>query len=190
MNEYLRDFVNENVGEECGGAGDLTNPTTMQMQLNEALRRLDRLEAGIGFTISISDQITLPFTLINGKFTSLIPTSGTITMAAVMASKVGETDGLESFTITVHKASTTTNSVKEINHTEKVNSATFSIPVYSGEWVEITATPYSYSSGGHGSPGDDDYDPPTTTTSDTTLIACFAILTLPAKVLGVNNAGS
>ena len=81
MNGYLRDFINDNVGEECGGIGDLTNPTTLQMKVNECLTRLDKLEAGIGFTVKIQDQITLPFILNGGKFISIVPANGIITMA-------------------------------------------------------------------------------------------------------------
>lgn len=187
MNEYLRDFVNENVGEECGGSSSLTNPTTIQMQLNEALTRLDKLEAGIGFTVSIQDQAFLPFYKNGSSFIALIPTNGTITMATVMSDKASENEGLGTVVVTVHKASTTTVSEREINHKNRVSSAILSIPVYAGEWIEVSAKPYSYEVGGHGSPGDDDYEAPSIVTSSATMVFCGAILQLPAKTYGVSK---
>ena len=190
MNEYLRDFINDNVGEECGGIGDLTNPTTLQMKVNECLTRLDKLEAGIGFTVKIQDQITLPFILNGGKFISIVPTNGTITMASVLASKAGEYDGLESLTVTVHKNSgTTTNSVFDISHKNQANTAVTGIQVYAGDWVEMSATPYSYTQGGQiGEDGE--ITGGSVITSDATLLACLAVLQLPAKTYGVSDAGS
>lgn len=188
MNEYLRDFINENVGEECGGTSNLTNPTTIQMQLNEALTRLDKLEAGIGFTVSIQDQAFLPFYNNDGSFIALIPTNGTLTMVTVMSDKASENEGLGTAVITVHKATTTTVSEREINHTNRVSSAILSIPVYAGEWIEVSAKPYSYEVGGSGSPGDDNYDPPSVVTSSAKMIFCGATLTLPAKTYGVSQS--
>lgn len=183
MNEYLRDFINENVGEECGGTSNLTNPTTIQMQLNEALRRIDRLEAGIGFTVSIKDQAFLPFYNNDGSFIALIPTNGTLTMVTVMSDKASENEGLETAVVTVHKASTTTVSKISINHANRVSSAVISIPVYAGEWIEVSAEPYSYSTGG----GSDD-EGSSTTTSSAKMVYCGAILQLPAKTYGVSQS--
>lgn len=190
MNEYLRDFINDNVGEECGGIGDLTNPTTLQMRVNECLTRIARLEAGIGFTVRIQDRITLPFILHSGKFISIVPANGTITMASVLSSKAGEYDGLESLTVTVHKNSgTTTNSVFDINHSNRANTAVTGIQVYTGDWIEMSATPYSYAQGGQ--VGEDgEITGGSVITSDAKLIDCLAILQLPVKVYGVDNAGS
>lgn len=190
MNGYLRDFINDNVGEECGGIGDLTNPTTLQMKVNECLTRLDKLEAGIGFTVKIQDQITLPFILNSGKFISIVPANGIITMASVLASKAGEYDGLESLTVTVHKNSgTITNSVFDINHKNQANTAVTGIQVYTGDWVEMSATPYSYTQGGQiGEDGE--ITGGSVITSDATLLACLAVLQLPAKTYGVSDAGS
>ena len=184
MNEYLRDFINENVGEECGGTSGITNPTTIQMQLNEALRRIDRLEAGIGFTVSIKDQAFLPFYNNDGSFIALIPTNGTLTMVTVMSDKASENEGLETAVVTVHKASTTTVSELSINHTKRVSSAVISIPVYAGEWIEVSAKPYSYSSGG--SSGDDGSS--SIVTSSAKMVYCGAILQLPAKTYGVSQS--
>lgn len=188
MTEYLRDFINDNVGEECGGLGDLTNPTTLQMKVNECLRRLDKLEAGIGFTIKIQDQVALPFISLGGKLTSIVPTNGTLTMVSYLASKVGEYDGLKSLTVTVHKSSgTTTNSVVGVNHKNKADSAIIGIQVYTGDWIEVTATPYSYEHGGQiGENGE--VTGATVITSDATLLDCLVLLRLPAKTYGVGNA--
>lgn len=190
MNGYLRDFINDNVGEECGGIGDLTNPTTLQQKVNECLQRLDKLEAGIGFAVQIKDQVTLPFTLSNGKFVSIVPTDGTLTMASALASKAGENDGLESLTITVHKNSgTTTNSTHKLSHNKTANTVVIGIQVYTGDWLELSATPYSYTQGGQlGESGG--VTGGTVVTSDATLIAGLVMLQLPAKTYGVSDAGS
>lgn len=61
MSEYLRDFINENVSIDCGGNKGLTSPESIQDKINEILNRLDRLEAGLGMTITLQDQLALTF---------------------------------------------------------------------------------------------------------------------------------
>ena len=56
MSEYLRDFINENVSVDCGGDKGLTSPGSIQNKINEILNRLDRLEAGLGMTITLQDH--------------------------------------------------------------------------------------------------------------------------------------
>lgn len=90
MSEYLRDFINENVSVDCGGDKGLTSPGSIQNKINEILNRLDRLEAGLGMTITLQDQLALTFFEIAGLYVDTItgpapipavpmPESGTIT---------------------------------------------------------------------------------------------------------------
>lgn len=75
MREYLRDFINENVGPECGGVdGGTVVPGGITNKLNEILKRLDRLEAGIGFTADMQDSVVLNST--GGGIS--IPVTGTL----------------------------------------------------------------------------------------------------------------
>lgn len=173
MNEYLRDFINENVGEECGGQASVVNPNTLQRQVNELKARVDSLEGGIGFAVEISDQITIPFTLTNGTFVAIVPTDGTITMASTLSDVAGDADGLTSLTLVVHKSDGTTASYTyDINHTVRANTAITSIQVYSGDWLSLSATTYVLSD----------------VIGEASLIACSTILQLPANVYGVGNA--
>lgn len=199
MSEYLRDFINDNVGEECGGVGDLTNPTTIQMRVNECLMRLDKLEAGIGFTVKIQDKVNLAFTNVDNKFVSIVPSEGTLTLASTLSDKAGDFDGLESLTITIYKNSgTITTNTYSINHKNKVNTAVTGILVYTNDLVEISATPYSYIQGGSGGgsitpegrTSSETESGGTIIVSDTKLLACSAVIQLPTKTYGVENAGS
>ena len=185
----LREFIEETVSPECGGTGSLTSPTSIQETLNECLRRLDRLEAGIGFTVKINDKISLPFVISGDKLIAVVPTNGTIILASTLSTKAGDRDGLKSLTIAVHKTNgSVTESTRELNHKNIAESAILSIPVYTGEWLELTATPYSYTTS---SPSQEEGQPDevTTITSDAKLRAGAIILELPAKVYGVGDAG-
>lgn len=192
MNDYLRDFINDNVGEECGGHKNIVNPITLQAKVNQCLDRLDKLEAGIGFTIQIKDQITLPFMDgdSEGKFISIVPANGTINRLAILSSVASEHEGLKSITIKVHKADgATTSYTYDINHKNEADTVVTNISVQSGEWLEMSAAPYSYeiagtvSSNGSVSNG-------STIISSAVLKMGMAILQLPAKTYGVGNAGS
>lgn len=179
MNMYLRDFINDNVGPECGGNASIVNPSTIQMKLNECLRRLDRLEAGIGFTLKIRDQVTLPFTLVGDTLTTMVPSSGTINLVTVLSDKAGAKDGLDVLTITINQPDgKKIESTHALNHKEKVHTVLTSLEVHTGEWIEITAEPYSYEAA----------DTPIISSAQP--VACFALLQLPEQVYGVGNAGS
>lgn len=186
MTIYLRDYIKDNVGPECGGSGGscegggITNPNTLQTQLNECLRRLDRLEAGIGFTVEIADQITLPFSLLDsGKF-SVVPTNGTITKLAILTNLAGELDGLQAVIVKIHrndKGLQTTDYTIDLNHKDYAHTVSTNIPVFGGDWVEIVPVPYTYT---------DDSGLPVTSLSG--VLNCSAILQLPAVVYGAENA--
>lgn len=190
MNEYLRDYINENVGEECGGHKNIVNPITLQAKINECLDRLDKLEAGIGFTIQIKDQITLPFMEgdSEGSFISIVPSNGTITLVSALASVASEHEGLKSITVRVHKADgSTVASTYGVNHKNEANTAVTNISVVTGDWLEVSASPYAYEIAGTVN-SNGEVTNGATIISSAVLKYCMAVLQLPAKTYGVGNA--
>lgn len=83
MSEYLRDFINENVSIDCGGDKGLTSPEPIQDKINEILNRLDRLEAGLGMTITLQDQLALTFFEFAGLFPGSSIGGGTLKWPAM-----------------------------------------------------------------------------------------------------------
>lgn len=136
--EYLRDFINEHVGPECGGDGSsLVNPQTLQTQLNDLKSRVSKLENGIGFSASYSTSIFVACQQYGSSFIAPIVADGTISSIAVLADKGSATSGIAAITVQVtgENPSTTTLDLEP----EKMTSAlSTDIPVREEDTVAIT----------------------------------------------------
>lgn len=182
MNEYLRDFINENVSIDCGGNKGLTSPESIQDKINEILNRLDRLEAGLGMTITIQDQLALTFFELTGLLpgdniiggpritpATPMPESGTVTRVTCIGNIISDpippnTKADMQFSV-IRGGSET---VYEIETTPKNGpfSVTMSIPVLGDDYFAFKAvrTGIQYS-----------------------VIPCHAYLQLPARTYQVER---
>lgn len=140
MSEYLRDFIEETVGPECGGVGDLVSPDDLQKQVIDLARRVDQLEAGIGFTIKIRDSITLPCQLSAEALYTVVPTEGKLTRLTLLSTEAGDETGITEANIRIHHGNSVTNTPVEMDHTKETLNAVIDIQVYTGDWIEITGT--------------------------------------------------
>lgn len=137
-NMYLRDFINENVGPECGGgdSGSGTTSNSIQSQLNELKSRLDALSNGIGFTAKIQHYIFLPCAVVENYLIAAVPEDGTIVSLTILADQLGY---LEAATITQSGSATASRSVT-LNSTKRSNKVLIGLPVKSEDILTVTTT--------------------------------------------------
>lgn len=157
MNEYLRDFINENVSTDCGGDKGLTSPETIQNKINEILNRLDRLEAGLGMTITLQDQLALTFFDMTGIVSDSIgggpggngpyvtpafpiPESGTITRVTAIGHLVeSSVPGSKIFLqFATKRGSAITNFEVEASQRDGPFSVTMNVPVLGDDYFVYT----------------------------------------------------
>lgn len=150
MSEYLRDFIEENVGPECGGTGGLVSPDDLQTRINELSRRVDQLEAGIGFTIKIRDSINLPCQLSSEALYTVVPTEGKLTRLTLLSTEAGEATGITGANIRIHHGDSVTDTPVDMDHTKETLNTVIEIQVYTGDWIEITGTSMAVDPGEEG----------------------------------------
>lgn len=136
-NTYLRDFVEERVGPECGGSGTGSDTTPIFQRLDELERSVARLEEGTGLTITHSEFVVLPSVHMGESLQMVVPTEGVITRLSVLFSAPGITN----VTLTLHQGDIVIPYTVSFRASSVAETAVLSIPVYSSDWLELTWTP-------------------------------------------------
>lgn len=180
MSEYLRDFINENVSVDCGGDKGLSTPESLQDKINEILNRLDRLEAGLGMTITLQDKLALTFFEFAGLFpdsaiggvsiwpATPIPESGTITKVTFIGNVANSASmgKKESVQFVVRRGNSDTTHTVEIAITNGPFSVATNIPVLGDDLFILKDVPAS---------------------QPITIQPCHAYLQLPARTYQVER---
>ena len=135
-NTYLRDFVDERIGPECGGSGTGSDTTPIFQRLDELERSVARLEEGTGLTITHSEFVVLPSVHMGESLQMVVPTEGTITRLSVLFSA----PGITAVTLTLHHGKAITAHPVAFKANSVAETSVLSIPVYSGDWFELTWT--------------------------------------------------
>lgn len=135
-NTYLRDFVEERVGPECGGSGTGADTTSIFQRLNELEKSVARLEEGTGLTITHSEFVVLPSVHMGESLQMIVPTEGTITSLSVLFSA----PGITAVTLILHQGDAVTSHPVSFRASSVAESSVLSISVYSGDWFELTWT--------------------------------------------------
>ena len=137
-NTFLRDFIEERVGPECGGSGTGSDTTPIFQRLDALERSVARLEEGTGLTITHSEFVVLPSVHMGESLQMVVPTEGTITRLSVLFSA----PGITAVTLTLHHEEAVTAHPVSFRASSVAETAVLSIPVFSGDWFELTwATP-------------------------------------------------
>lgn len=135
-NTYLRDFVEERVGPECGGSGTGTDSTPIFQRLDELEKSVSRLEEGTGLSITHSEFVVLPSVHMGESLQMVVPTEGIITRLSVLFSA----PGITAVTLTLHHGEAVTAHPVSFRASSVAETSVLSIPVYSGDWFELTWT--------------------------------------------------
>lgn len=129
---YLRDYIAANVTEDCGGDGTYVQASEIQTTLNELTARLDEIEAGIGYTVKLSQKVVVPFhELSDGSWVAVMPTSGTVTTINIY-------NGLEAESVAVACSSSSTTYTITMDEDELTQVYSLSLAVYTGDYLTLT----------------------------------------------------
>lgn len=133
---FLRDFIEERVGPECGGSGTGSDASPIFQRLDALEKSVTRLEEGTSLTITHSEFVVLPSVHMGESLQMVVPTEGAITRLSVLFSAPGITD----VTLTLHHGETTTAHPVSFRASSVAETSVLSIPVFSGDWFELTWT--------------------------------------------------
>ena len=143
-NTFLRDFIEERVGPECGGSGTGSDTTPIFQRLDELERSVARLEEGTGLTITHSEFVVLPSVHMGESLQMVVPTEGIITRLSVLFSA----PGITTVTLTLHHGESVTDYPVSFRASSIAETSVLSIPAYSGDWLELTWTTPEVAEGG------------------------------------------
>ena len=142
-NTYLRDFVEERVGPECGGSGTGSDTSSIFQRLDMLEKSVARLEEGTGLTITHSEFVVLPSVHMGESLQMVVPTEGTITRLSVLFSA----PGITAVTLAHHHGEAVTAYPVSFRASSVAETSVLSIPVYSSDWFELTWTTPSVGEG-------------------------------------------
>lgn len=133
---FLRDFIEERVGPECGGTGTGSDTTPILQRLDALEGAVARLEEGTGLTVTHREFVVLPPVHMGQSLQFVIPTEGTITRLSTLVSSLG----ILNANLALHRAGTVTDYPIPMRNLAVAETAILSIPVFSEDWFELTWT--------------------------------------------------
>lgn len=132
----IRDFIDERVGPECGGSNTDVDDLPIFQRLDVLERSVARLEEGSGLAITHSEFVVLPSVHMGESLQMVVPTEGTITRLSVLFSA----PGITAVTLTLHHEKAVTAHPVSFRASSVAETSVLSIPVFSGDWFELTWT--------------------------------------------------
>lgn len=131
---YLRDFIDEHIGPECGGedTGGTTAPIFSRLDAVE--KAVARIEAGANLVVRHTEFVVLPASHMGESLQYIVPTEGVITRVSVL----GSAAGLYSLTLSHKRGSTNTAYPILLRDDLIAQTVIINIPVMSGDWFELT----------------------------------------------------